>query len=260
MSSVLLKIALVAHARTSPRHREPPPGHHPPEAGERLASCAGDELVRVGPVPIQAEQIGHAHKFVMVVLLDKAVPVQAEHPDIPVRQRVLVAEGDGPVGEVGLHGVPLDSNSENRPLGVLRLEGVVVEVGAENRRGVPGGGRDTVEGDDLRRLLGGRSGLLQEAGFVLAAGDLIVRHIPDLFPARRPAFHHNPELTALPHSNRVRFFLLLFQEKNQTIHLGLHPEFEKARRAYLHPAETGQLPNLLLFAVASPILPQLLFV
>lgn len=103
-------------------------GHHPPHAGQRLSAGFGNQLIRFRPLSVQAEQVRYAHKRVVVVLLNKALPIQTEHADLPVGDGVLAAKGDGTIREMRLHAVPADLDGEHGPLGVLRPQLVIVEV------------------------------------------------------------------------------------------------------------------------------------
>ena len=119
---------------------------HTAETHQCPPASGGQHQVRVGPRPVQGEQI-HRPGGVLVILLAEHLAVHAEDAHVPGSQRVPVHIDHVPVGNVGHHGVTLDAHGELRCLRDLIGDRQVVKILSEYRRRIAGSCRRPVQGD-----------------------------------------------------------------------------------------------------------------
>ena len=86
---------------------------------QRAATAAGDDLIRVLPLPVQREQVGNIQNGIIMPLLADGGAVHAENTNIAVPHLIVVDEDDGAVREVGSHGVTLKADSKGGTLGII---------------------------------------------------------------------------------------------------------------------------------------------
>ena len=131
------------------RAGEAPSQQHPAEAGQGPPGGGGQHDVGVGAPAVEGKEVDHA-QGVLIVLLAHRGAVHAENAHVAVLQGLAGHIDDGPVGDVGLHGIALDAHGE---LGALRRADVVDELVflAGDGGGIARGGGRSEEGDLPRR-------------------------------------------------------------------------------------------------------------